>query len=209
MNSQGSRSSKASGKIVLPREFYQDSAVTLAPKLIGKVLCTDIGGKGVTKGIIVETEAYMGKADPAAHSFRASPDGRTNIMYKDGGCAYVYLIYGMHNCFNITVNNADSPEAVLIRALAPVEGIGTMQARRKTEDMKKLCSGPGKLCAALGITRAQYGANLCGDTVWLEETDLPTFTVDASKRIGIDYAGEAAEWLWRFTMNSSPYLSRK
>ena len=210
MNSQGSKSSKVSGNDVLPRAFYQENAVVLAERLIGKRLCTDIGGSGVTKGIIVETEAYMGKADPAAHSFRAGQDGRTSIMYGEGGYAYVYLIYGMHHCFNITANTPELPEAVLIRALAPCSGVETMQARRNTTDSKKLCSGPGKLCAALGITRAQYGADLCGGEVWLEAAeDLPPFTVAASKRINIAYAGEAKNWLWRFTVAGSPYLSQK
>jgi len=210
MSLLGSRSLKASDRLMLPRTFYQADAVALAKALIGKVLVTNMEGEGITSGMIVETEAYMGKIDPAAHSFRASPDGRTNVMYGAGGFAYVYLIYGMHHCFNITANADEVPEAVLIRALSPLDGTQVMQERRHTQNIKNLCSGPGKLCAALGITKAQYGADLCGDVVWLEEArETSAFTIKASERINIEYAGEASDWLWRFTMEGSPYLSRK
>jgi len=208
MNSQDSRSLNATNKQVLPRAFYQTDAVTLSRALIGKVLVSRTE-EGVAKGIIVEAEAYMGHADAAAHSFRASPSGRTSIMYSEGGYAYIYLIYGMHNCFNITANSADKPEAVLIRALEPLDGIALMQKRRGMQALKPLCNGPGKLCAALDISRARYGADLCGNEIWLEETALPPFDIAASKRINIDYAGEATDYLWRFTMVGSPYLSRK
>ena len=209
MSLQGSKSSNEKNRQKLSRAFYQTDAVALARALVGKVLVSRTDD-GLASGIIVETEAYMGHVDEAAHSFKASADGRTSIMYDSGGHAYVYLIYGMHNCFNITANSADKPEAVLIRALEPLDGIELMQKRRNTQVLKQLCSGPGKLCAALGISRAQYGADLCGEMIWLETTDEQSaFAIESSKRINIDYAGEAKDYLWRFTMKESPYLSRK
>ena len=211
MNSQDLKSSNESNSLRLPREFYQTDAVTLAQALIGKTLMSKTA-EGTTGGIIVEAEAYMGHIDAAAHSFRASPNGRTSVMYGEGGYAYIYLIYGMHNCFNITANTPDKPEAVLIRALEPTVGIELMQKRRNMQTLKPLCNGPGKLCAAMGLSRVQYGASLCGDDehgIWLEDTAMPAFTIEESKRINIDYAGAAKEYLWRFTMRGNGFLSRK
>ena len=182
----------------LSREFYEGSALEVAKKLLGKQLVHHTPA-GVTSGKIIEVEAYMGTEDAAAHSYKGLRGGRTEVMFGPGGFAYVYLIYGMYNCFNIVANAAEVPQAVLIRALEPVEGIELMKGRRKTDVFKNLCSGPGKLCSAMDISRAQNGADLCGDSLFvLDVKKIPKSNILATPRINIDYAGEAKDYLWRF-----------
>lgn len=196
----------------LSRDFYRDNAVSVARALLGKMLVSLEGGR--TAGVIVETEAYAGRDDAACHSYkRAAPSAahRTNAMFMDGGHAYVYLIYGMYNCFNVVANAPDEPEAVLIRALEPTEGLPLMTQRRGTEDIKKLCSGPGKLCNAMAITREHYGVNLCanGNLYITEGIKIPEEDILATPRINVDYAGEAARLPYRFVIRDSQFLSTK
>jgi len=192
----------------LPFETYQTDAITLARRLLGCKLFHRTA-EGVTGGVIVETEAYLGLQDDAAHSYRGSPDGRVNIQYGPGGTAYIYLIYGMHNCMNVVSNAAGIPEAVLIRALEPTDGLDLMRTRRpKAKDDRQLCSGPGKLCAALDITRAQYGLDLTDDTLWVEDRLCPPLITE-SPRIGVEYAKECGQKPWRFTITDSPWVSVK
>ena len=139
----------------LPRSFYQQDGVAAAKALLGKTL-VHVTPEGVTKGVIVETEAYMGPADAAAHSYKGRT-ARTEIQYGPGGFSYVYLIYGMYSCMNIVVNGPEHPEVVLLRALEPVEGLSLMAARRKQKKRTALCSGPGKLCRAMAIDQSCYG----------------------------------------------------
>lgn len=193
----------------LPREFYHQDGVSLAKALLGKVLVhkTD---EGITKGIIVETESYMGIIDAAAHSYKGKKDGRCNIQYNEGGYAYIYMIYGMYYCMNIVANKENIPEVVLLRALEPLDGIELMEKRRKNTKRKALLSGPGKLCQAMRIGKEDYGTDLCGSQLYLEEPETKTdFEIEASKRINIDYAGEARDYLWRFTIKGNPYISVK
>lgn len=190
----------------LNREFYMRSGLVVARELIGKQLVHRTA-EGVTKGIIVEVEAYMGAQDAAAHSFRGPRTGRTAIQYGPGGFAYVYAIYGMHACMNVVANEPAYPEAVLIRALAPTEGIGLMQSRRKKQSLSDLCSGPGKLTQAMGITKAHYGADLCGEDLYIESVDDAVPPVAATERINIAYAGEAIHYPWRFILQGSPFIS--
>jgi DNA-3-methyladenine glycosylase len=153
------------------RDFFLTGAVTLARRLLGAVLAHD-SPDGLTAGVVVEAEAYAGRTDAACHAYgREAPTGRhrTDVMFAPGGLAYVYLIYGMYNCFNVTANAEGEPEAVLIRALEPVEGARLMASRRGTDDARKLCSGPGKLCMAMGITLEDYGADLTGEKIFLLE----------------------------------------
>ena len=145
----------------LPREFYLRDGLTVARELIGKKLVTNLRD-GLAGGIIVETEAYMGKIDAAAHTFRGKTE-RTKIFYGAGGFVYVYLIYGMHLCTNVVANVENVPEAVLIRALQPTDGVELMKIRRGKKNLRDLCSGPGKLSQALGVTKDFYGADLCGE----------------------------------------------
>ena len=179
----------------LPREFYLRDGLTVARELIGKKLVTNLP-EGLSGGIIVETEAYMGERDAAAHTYRGKTE-RTKIFYGAGGFVYVYLIYGMYLCTNVVANVENVPEAVLIRALKPVDGVELMKRRRGRENLRDLCSGPGKLSQALGVTKNFYGADLCGEEIFIETTDL-NLPVTATKRINIDYAGAAADYPWRF-----------
>ena len=189
----------------LPREFYLRDGLTVARELIGKKLVTNLRG-GLTGGIIVETEAYMGATDAAAHTYRGKTE-RTKIFYGAGGFVYVYLIYGMHICTNVVANVADVPEAVLIRALEPVDGVELMKRRRGVNNLRGLCSGPGKLSKALGVTKDFYGADLCGEEIYIEMTDFRA-EVAATRRINVDYAGAAADYPWRFVATGSEFLSR-
>ena len=187
------------------REFYLKSGLEVARDLIGKKLVHN-SAEGLTSGIIVETEAYMGAIDAAAHSYKGLTD-RTKIQFGVGGYAYVYLIYGMYTCMNVVVNVENIPECVLIRALQPIEGIELMKIRRKKNNLRDLCSGPGKLTQAMGITKNHYGIDLCGEEIFIEEVENFTPDITATKRINIDYAGDAANYLWRFILTDNKFLS--
>lgn len=192
----------------LKRDFYNRDALTVSEELLGKTL-VHITEEGITKGKIVEVEAYMGAQDKAAHSYGNLYSERTKIQYGEGGYAYVYLIYGMHICMNIVANKEAIPEAILIRSLEPLEGIELMKKRRKTDNIKLLCNGPGKLSQAMGITKENYGDDLCGETLYLEDgIVIPKSKILKSKRINIDYAEEAKDYLWRFTIKDNPYVSK-
>lgn len=190
----------------LTREFYMRSGLTVARELIGKQLVHQTR-EGTTKGIIVEVEAYMGSCDAAAHSYQFPHTPRTAVQYGPGGYAYLYTIYGMHTCMNVVANGPDCPESVLIRALQPTEGIELMKKRRQKDNLLQLCSGPGKLTQAMGITKSHYGEDLCGDALYIEEVEGAIPLIAATKRINIDYAGEAADYLWRFVLRGSKYIS--
>lgn len=195
--------------IKLPASFYTCDSITLAENLLGKILYHQTP-EGLTGGRIVETEAYMGAIDAGAHSFQNRRTPRTEVLFSPGGISYVYLIYGMYHCVNVTANIPEKPEAVLIRALEPLYGIPLMQQRRSTEVLKNLCSGPGKLCKALNIDKTCNGLPFTGDTLYItEDTNPISFTVQTAKRINIDYAGEAKEYLWRFLIKDSPFISVK
>ncbi len=191
----------------LPREFYLRDGLTVARELIGKKLVTNLSD-GLTSGVIVETEAYMGAIDAAAHSYRGLTE-RTRIFFGDGGFVYVYLIYGRNLCTNVVANVAGVPEAVLIRALEPVDGVELMKRRRGKNNLRDLCSGPGKLSQALGVTKNFYGADLCGDEIFIEPAENFQATVTATRRINVDYAGAAAEYPWRFVAADNKFLSTK
>ena len=187
------------------REFYLRGGLEVARDLIGKKLVHN-SAEGLTSGIIVETEAYMGAIDAAAHSYKGLTE-RTKIQYGVGGYAYVYLIYGMYTCMNVVANIENIPECVLIRALQPIEGIELMKIRRKKNNLRDLCSGPGKLTQAMGITKNHYGIDLCGEEIFIEEVENFTPDITATKRINIDYAGDAANYLWRFILTDSKFIS--
>ncbi len=188
----------------LDRDFYVRDGLTVARELIGKKLIHR-SAEGMTGGLIVEAEAYMGAVDAAAHSFKGRTK-RTEIQYADGGRAYIYMIYGMHICFNVTANVVDVPEAVLIRALEPTDGIELMMRRRNKKSPWELCNGPGKLTQAMGITIAHYGVDLCGDEIFIETTDRAV-EIDSARRVNVDYAGAAADFPWRFLLRGSDFIS--
>lgn len=192
----------------IDKEFYQRSAKEVGMDLLGLILVHE-SEDGVVKGKIVEVEAYMGKEDKAAHSYKDNQKGRTRIQYGEGGYAYIYLIYGMHYCMNVVANQKDIPESILIRGIEPIEGIDIMIKRRRTNNVKNLCNGPGKLCAAFGITKSNYGMDLCGNTLYIEKPEVDDkFEIQSSKRINIDYAEEASDFLYRYTIKDNKYVSK-
>lgn len=195
----------------LPRSFYtRDDVVAVSRELLGKLLFTRIDGS-ITGGIITETEAYRGPEDRASHAFGGRRTQRTEIMYAQGGTAYVYLCYGMHHLFNVVTNKKDTPHAVLIRAIEPLEGMEIMLKRRKRKTMERaVTAGPGSMSRALGITTAFTGTDLLGNKIWMEDAgnNPSADEIISSKRIGVDYAGEHAERLWRFTIKGSKWVSK-
>ena len=192
----------------LTHEFFQIDAESLAKSLLGKVLVHDTA-EGMTSGIIVETEAYIGPSDRAAHTYNNRRTQRTEIVFHSGGYAYVYLVYGLHSCLNVTANVSSKPECVLLRALEPVDGIDLMKFRRKTSRIEALCSGPGKLCSAMGITRTQNGLDLTGEELYIAEGNYRDIEIVSSPRIGIDYAREWRDKLLRFYIDGNEYVSRR
>lgn len=194
----------------LPRKFYlREDTVAVARDLLGKLLVVrDESGRRVS-GMIVETEAYLGITDRAAHSYAGRRTARNEVMYARGGTVYVFFVYGMYHQFNVVTGPPDHPHAVLIRAIEPVEGIETMRERRGATNDRNLTSGPGKLCIALGIDRSQNGEDLRGTRVWLE--DGPAFNardIASGPRIGIEYARDDAANPWRFWAKGNSFLSR-
>ncbi|GMA97418.1 DNA-3-methyladenine glycosylase [Pelosinus sp. IPA-1] len=192
----------------LKREFYERETLDVARELLGKYLVHNTIG-GQTIGKIVEVEAYIGAIDLACHAYNGKYTNRTKVMFGRGGHAYVYLIYGVYYCMNIVTNQENYPEAVLIRALEPIEGIELMETRRKTDKVRNLCSGPGKLCMAMEITKLQNGMDLCDDTMYLLEGEkISPKCILTTPRINIDYAKEAKEYPWRFIIKDNLYVSK-
>lgn len=193
----------------LTHEFYMDDSIHVAQRLLGKVLVHETAD-GIVRCRIVETEAYMGVLDKGSHAYSGKITPRTATLYEEGGIAYVYLIYGMYHCMNVVVNVKGLAQGVLIRALEPIQGIELMKKRRNIDNVKNLCNGPGKLCTAMNITKKENGVNLIESPLYLEEpeTDIP-FEITAAKRINIDYAEEAKDFLWRFYIKDNPYVSVK
>lgn len=193
---------------MLTREFYLRDTELVAQELLGKLLIHKTE-EGTAAGMIVEVESYLGPEDKGAHSYGNRKSERTRIQYGPGGYAYVFAIYGMHWCLNAVTNGPGKPEVVLVRALEPVEGIELMKSRRGTQKQIDLCNGPGKLCQALGITKAQYGADLCGDELYiLEHRSFSDEEIGVSPRINIDYAQEWKDRLWRYYVKGNAYVSK-
>jgi DNA-3-methyladenine glycosylase len=169
----------------------------------------DLDGRRVS-GMIVETEAYLGIEDRAAHSFGGRRTARTEATYALGGHVYVFFVYGMYFQLNVVTGPVDHPHVVLIRAVEPVEGIEKMRERRGTVKERNLTSGPGKLCIALGIDRTFNTEDLLGDRIWLEDLKtIPKKEVSVGPRVGIDYAGEDAEQPWRFWVKDNEFVSKR
>ena len=194
----------------LPRPFYtRSNVVTVARGLLGKLLVVPTAKGERVSGMIVETEAYRGPLDRAAHSYGGRRTKRTEPMYAIGGTAYVFFVYGMYHQFNVVTNAAETPHAVLIRAVEPTEGIELMRKRRHGQPDRNLTKGPGKLCIAMGIDRNLDGADLLGEKVWLEAGQLVRRPqIVSGPRIGIDYAGEWVDKPWRFWIKNNPFVSR-
>lgn len=195
--------------MLLNEAFYRRQDVTrVARDLLGKALFTRIEGK-ITAGIIVETEAYSWK-ERGCHAYNNRMTARNAVMFGEGGHAYVYLCYGMYNLFNVVTNREGKADAVLIRALEPVEGLATMLKRTGARKPARVTSGPGKLTRALGIDRKHNGVSLTSGHVWLEDAGVKVgrgLTL-AGPRIGIDYAGVDALLDWRYTIKDNIWVSK-
>jgi len=192
---------------LLPRSFYlRPDVVQIARDLLGKHLITRMDGV-ITSGIISETEAYAGVTDRASHAFGGRRTARTEVMFAQGGTAYIYLCYGVHSLFNVVTNVTDIPHAVLIRGIVPVDGIDVMLKRSGKEQITKdFGIGPGKVSKILGIHYSDTGLDLTGNNegaqsaIWIEdhgETVLPE-EIKVGPRIGVGYAGEDAGLPYRF-----------
>ncbi|MBO8169482.1 MAG: DNA-3-methyladenine glycosylase [Thermoanaerobacteraceae bacterium] len=190
-------------KNILPLSFYRRRADVVAKDLLGKELVFTTK-EGSTSGIIVETEAYLGPGDAASHSARGKT-GRNATMFGPAGRAYVYLIYGIHYCFNITTDKDTVPSAVLIRALEPRQGIELMQRRRGKENVRELCSGPGKLAQAMGFDKSVDGSSVLTDKLCVRECrEVAESEIVTTTRIGIT---KAAHLPLRFYIANSRYIS--
>lgn len=198
--------------MILKRSFYQRDTITVSKDLLGKILAHE-SNQGLTAGRVVETEAYRGPEDQAAHSSGGRRTARNEVMFGQKGRAYVYFIYGLYYCFNVTVGDVPGkPEAVLIRALEPVAGQKIMAKRRNLTKGKVigLTNGPSKLCMAMGISKLQNKMDLCSPPLYIE--DAPSVSEDdivEATRVGVDYAGAWKNKSWRFYMKGNDFVSVK
>lgn len=197
----------------LPREFFLRDGITVAKELLGKILVHETS-VGTVRGIITEVESYMGEEDKGSHTYGGRRTERTEPMYHAGGTSYVYLIYGMYSCMNIAVMPEGTAQAVLLRSVVPADReseqrMQQLRLRNLAERKKKvgeasvrkhLADGPGKLCIAMGITRADNDVDMIeSETFYVTEGIMVSPSeIHVGKRIGIDYAEEAADFLWRF-----------
>ncbi len=210
---------------MIEEKFFLQNGIALAKALLGKYLIRQYSGKAIITQI-VETEAYMGVQDKGAHVYGDKRTERTKPLYLSGGHIYIYLIYGMYYCINISANAKDIPECVLIRALKPIDGLDEIAGNRygsRYEELnryqiKNLLNGPGKLCQGLLIDKTLNGKSILSDQIRISdfyrkdgreiraESDL---SIQEDKRVNIDYAEEAKDFLWRFYMEGSPYVSKR
>ena len=195
--------------MILQKSFYQQDTITVANELLGKILIHELK-EGKTAGRIVETEAYIGPEDQAAHSSGGRKTSRNEVMYGQKGYAYVYFIYGLYYCFNITAGKVPGkPEAVLIRALEPVAGEEIMAKRRGPQiKTANLTNGPSKLCIAMDISKTQNKTDLTTPPLFIEDASVvPQENIIDATRIGIDYSGEWKNKRWRFYIRNNKFVS--
>ena len=189
----------------LDAEFYQTPTLLLAERLLGKIFVHRDPSGRMTRGRIVETEAYLGHGDEACHAWRGMTE-RNRVMFGPPGHLYIYFSYGCHYLANIVSEPEGVAGAVLLRAMEPVEGVEWMRERRKALDERALMSGPGKLTRALGLGPAHYGESLMDDVCWLEEApEIPPELIGTSPRIGIS---RSAALPWRKFVIDSPHVSK-
>lgn len=199
----------------LTREFFTRDGITVARELLGKILVHETS-LGTVRGIITETESYMGEEDKASHTYGGKRTERTEPMYHKGGTSYVYLIYGMYCCMNIAAMTEGIPQAALLRSVVPADAESEkrmyalrMAGRKKQKDGKEaapeglkkhLADGPGRMCIAMNITKADNDIDLVESQAFYvtEGVPVPSGQICTGKRIGVDYAEEAAEYPWRF-----------
>ena len=193
------------------REYFLRDALEVGPEILGHYLIRKINGRTV-KTMITEVEAYVGPEDKGAHTYKNKRTARTEPMFSEGGHAYVYLIYGMYNCINIVCQRKGKPEALLLRAVEPLNEFDLLfDNRSPVKNIHNLSNGPGKLCSALGIDRTFSGYDLIsGKELYLEKNEhRKDIEVVCSKRIGIDYAEEYRDKLWRFYIKNNKFISKK
>ncbi len=198
----------------MDKEFYNADGITVAKNLLNKFLIREYDNKKIiTK--IVETEAYMGAIDKAAHVYKNKKSTRTAPLYLSGGHIYVYLIYGMYNCLNLSANKENTPQCVLIRAVEPVDNLDEISHNRFSKSYdeltnyqkKNLTNGPGKLCKALNIDRSLSGKSIFESELYIEDNPNNDFEIVEDKRINIDYAEEYKDKLWRFYIKNNKNVS--
>ena len=196
----------------VPLSFYQrKDVVKIAKELLGKIVVTNFEGK-ITSGRIVETEAYIGIIDKASHSFAGRRTARNEHMYSAAGTAYIYICYGMHQMLNVVTNDKEIPDAILIRAVEPIEGIEIMLQRTgKAKADKTLTRGPGNVGKALGIFKHHSGLYLLDEEIFLldDGKKMPEENIGVSKRIGVESAGADALLPYRFYVKGNKYVSGK
>ncbi len=196
----------------LTRSFYTRNVLTVAKELLGKIFVKVENGNKILSGYIVEVEAYKGKVDQAAHSYKGKTK-RNEVMFEEGGHLYVYFTYGVHFCANVVTGKKNEGDAVLIRAIEPVEGLNLMAERRfgKTELNEKekinLTNGPAKICQAFNLGRKENGEDLTGGKIYLlDRPKIPTKEIIKTKRIGIK---KSTGLLWRFYIKNNSYISKR
>jgi DNA-3-methyladenine glycosylase len=197
------------------RSFFEREPLDVGRSLIGMELGSDLS-KTACGGLIVETEVYIGPEDRASHAWNARRTARTEVLFGPRGCAYVFQIYGVHYCFNIVVGAGRVPAAILIRALRPTLGLEAMAKNRGLArvptNLRQLTSGPGRLAQALGIDRRANGLDLCQAPLWVRRSTVgrrlaAANGILAGTRINVDYAGEWAGRLWRFSLSDDRFVS--
>lgn len=188
----------------LPRSFFTRPSPEVGPDLLGRILVRRVGEGTLLTARIVEAEAYQ-EDDPASHSYRGRTN-RTEVMFGPPGHAYVYFTYGMHHCMNVVTGSMGEGSAVLLRAAEPLEGLEEMTRRRGTNDPRALCSGPGRLCQALGIDRAENGLDLVRgrELLLLEGAPVPPSEISVGSRVGITSGTERP---WRFSVRGDRFVS--
>lgn len=203
--------------MIIEKDFYQMDALTIAKEILGDYLVREVDGRKI-KSIIVETESYIGASDKACHAYNYKKTERTKPLFEEGGIAYVYFIYGLYHCLNIVTNIKDEPEAVLIRAVEPIDNLDYLSNVRFNKDYdeltktqkKNLTNGPSKLCAALNITKKEnYMEFYKEESLYIESNPNKNFEIVETTRIGIDYAEEAKDFPWRFYIKGNMYVSKK
>lgn len=189
----------------------------VAKELLGKILVHEVSGVKL-RGKIVETEAYIGSIDKACHAYGGKKTPRSETLYGRPGIIYVFFIYGMYHCFNVITKEEGFPEAVLIRAIEPIEDLDVMSKLRFNKayneltkaQIKNLTSGPSKLCIAMNINKENNKQDLCTSGLYIEDSiENEKIEIIEAKRIGIDYAEEAKDFLWRFYIKNNIWVSLK
>lgn len=203
--------------MIIEKEFYNQGAIEVAKGILGHYLVREVNGLKIrTK--IVETESYIGSTDKACHAYNYKRTDRTKPLFEEGGIAYVYFIYGLYHCFNIVTNIKEEPEAILIRAVEPLDNFEYLSNIRFNKNYneltnaqkRNLTNGPSKLCSALSITREDNYKKLYIDSrLYLEYNYEKNIEIVETTRIGIDYAEEAKDFKWRFYIKNNPYVSKK